>query len=259
MAKPSGGKAGEAEAPAYKQVALKVETMLADGALTPGEPLPNEAELAARFGVNRSTIRESLRLLEDTGYVDRVSPRKLVAALPGAKSLAARTARALYANRVTQRDVFETTLVVEPKLAAFAALRATADQIDALRRNLIEMERRVAEGGDIGALDAAFHDLLHRASQQLALRIAAEPFNALFTPMVAGLHYHDTASVDARRAMRERLLVAHGRIVDAIERGDAELAELWARRHLQDFERGCDLVGIDLDTPFDRAVLDSLQ
>ncbi len=237
--------------PAYKAVATEIESMLASGSLKPGEPLPNEIDFAAQFGVNRSTIRESLRLLEDTGYVERVSPRKLIAAIPDAKSLATRTSRALFVNRVTMRQIWETNLAVEPHMARHAALTANPEQIAALRSNIDETMLRQNNGNDLSDLDEQFHALLGAASNHMAMLIAMEPYSALFLPIVDGLIHRTDVGV--------RLVVAHERIVEAIERRDADVAELWSRRHLLDFERGCKLAGIDIDVPFGSEVLENIK
>jgi DNA-binding FadR family transcriptional regulator len=40
------------------------------GVVAPGERLPTERELAARFGVGREKVRESLRALTAAGYLE---------------------------------------------------------------------------------------------------------------------------------------------------------------------------------------------
>jgi GntR family transcriptional repressor for pyruvate dehydrogenase complex len=226
---------------AYKKIATEIEGMLSDGRLMPGQALPNEADLAEKFGVNRSTIRESLRLLEDAGYVHRPSPRKLIAALPSARSLAQRTSRALLANKVTIRDVYETDLAIEPMMARAAAKRATAKQIERFRMNIAATETQLDAGGDLSPLDEEFHLLIGEASNNQALIIAREPIKALFMPVIGLLV--------ERADTGHRLLEAHSRIADAIIMRDADVAELWARRHLEDFARAYTAAGIDMNIP----------
>src|ERR1700759_2886764 len=48
---------------AYEQVADQLRELIMSGELTPAQRLPNEAALAAQFGVSRPTIREALREL----------------------------------------------------------------------------------------------------------------------------------------------------------------------------------------------------
>lgn len=231
---------GRSDEPAYKAIASHIENQVASGALRSGDALPNESDLAARFGVNRSTIRESLRLLEDTGHVRRISPRKLVASMPNPGSLADRMLRALHTNGVTLREIYETSLCLEPRLARYAAERAAPSQIDALRQNIVETQAAFEAGADLSSLDETFHSLVCDASNQKAMLFALEPYKNKFQSFVNGLGYSAGAG--------KRLLVAHSRIFEAIERRDGEVAELWARRHIEDFERGCATAGVSLDT-----------
>lgn len=49
--------------PAYQQAADQLRDLVLDGSLMAGDRLPPEGDLAAQFGVSRSTLREALRLL----------------------------------------------------------------------------------------------------------------------------------------------------------------------------------------------------
>ena len=62
-----------------------IERKILAGRLKPGDPVGTESELVKQFGVNRSTVREGIRLLEQSGLVSREPSRRLsvaVAALP---------------------------------------------------------------------------------------------------------------------------------------------------------------------------------
>ena len=52
--------------PAYQLVAEAIENRILAGGIRPGEPIGTEAELVKQFGVNRSTVREGIRL--NAGY-----------------------------------------------------------------------------------------------------------------------------------------------------------------------------------------------
>src|SRR5271170_469215 len=54
----------------YEEVAAQIERQIASGALLPGEMLPPERELAERFDVSRSAVREAIRALELKGLVE---------------------------------------------------------------------------------------------------------------------------------------------------------------------------------------------
>lgn len=53
--------------PLWKSIADTLSAEIADGHYRPGDRLPTEAELAARFGVNRHTVRHAIASLVDAG------------------------------------------------------------------------------------------------------------------------------------------------------------------------------------------------
>ena len=55
--------------PRYAQLALMLQGRILRGLYRPGERLASENELAATFGVSRTTVRQGLALLVDEGYV----------------------------------------------------------------------------------------------------------------------------------------------------------------------------------------------
>ena len=81
--------------PAYQLVAEAIERRILTGRIRPGEPIGTEAELVKQFGVNRSTVREGIRLLEHDGIIQRQSNRRLAVSLPHYQRLASRTTRAM--------------------------------------------------------------------------------------------------------------------------------------------------------------------
>lgn len=54
----------------WRAIAEALETQIRDGELSPGAQLPTENELAARFGVNRHTVRRALGDMQSRGLVD---------------------------------------------------------------------------------------------------------------------------------------------------------------------------------------------
>src|SRR5437763_3651960 len=54
----------------YQQVAEQVHRLISQGVLKPGDHLPPERELAAKFGVGRSSVRDAIRTLEVMGIVE---------------------------------------------------------------------------------------------------------------------------------------------------------------------------------------------
>lgn len=234
--------------PAYKMVAEAIERDIVAGRLRDGAPLGTETELAAQFGVNRSTIREGIRLLEHGGLVRRDSSRRLWVGMPGYDGLATRTSRALVLHEVTFRELYEASMALQIATIEAAVENAEAEDLDALEDNIARTEARRDEPTAVAKLDAEFHALIGRASHNRVLQLAREPSELLVvssTELILG---------EVKEGV-PRLLQAHRMYVDAIRRRDREAARLWARRHLNDWRRGFERAGRDLDQPIDRIYL----
>jgi GntR family transcriptional repressor for pyruvate dehydrogenase complex len=236
--------------PAYQQVAEAIEREIVAGHMRPGDPLGTEAELVKQFGVNRSTVREGIRLLEQGGLVRRDSSRRLWIGLPHYDRLATRLSRALVLQEVTFRELYEAALAIQTATIEAAVERVTPALIDQLEENVARTAEVIGDPVAVSELDAEFHSLIGRAAQNRVLQLAREPSELLVAP---------TTELILRK-VREgapRLLHAHRMYLDALRRRDKEAGRLWVRRHLTDWRKGFERAGRDLDQPIDRIYLQS--
>ena len=244
-------------APAYKAVSAEIERIILSGALEPGAPLPTEQELAQQFGVNRSTLREAIRQVEQEGLVERREGRRLFVALPGLTDFAPRAMRALVLQQATFHELWQVAVVLEPLAAQLAASAAREDDLQALAANLARMEMlaQQAEGdaqhqaqrqSALIELDVQFHALVARAGRNRALMLAREPVSLLYNATLARMQ-------GQLPQMHARNLAAHRHILDALRQHDAERAEHWMRKHIVDFQRGFMLAQLDMHVPVSMA------
>jgi GntR family transcriptional repressor for pyruvate dehydrogenase complex len=227
-------------APAYKALSAEIERQILDGVLQPGAALPPEQSLAEQFDVNRSTVREAIRLLEQEGLLVRAAGRRLRVTLPGLHDLTPRTTRALMLEQVTFRELWEVAVVLEPAAARLAAQQASAADLDELGANVEQTAACIAQGEPYTELDVAFHAVVARASRNRVLMLAREPVNLLYRPTLDRLQ-----SVLSQAGRRN--LEAHRRILDALRRRSTRDAETWMHKHLIDFQRGYRVAALDLD------------
>jgi GntR family transcriptional regulator, transcriptional repressor for pyruvate dehydrogenase complex len=236
--------------PAYQQVAEAIEREIVAGHMRPGDPLGTEAELVKQFGVNRSTVREGIRLLEQGGLVRRDSSRRLWIGLPHYDRLATRLSRALVLQEVTFRELYEAALAIQTATIEAAVERVTPALIDQLEENVARTAEVIGDPVAVSELDAEFHSLIGRAAQNRVLQLAREPSELLVAP---------TTELILRKVKEgaPRLLHAHRMYLDALRRRDKEAGRLWVRRHLTDWRKGFERAGRDLDQPIDRIYLQS--
>ncbi|MDX2203309.1 MAG: FCD domain-containing protein [Hyphomicrobiaceae bacterium] len=228
--------------PAYEQVAEAIERNILSGKLRPGDPIGTESELVRQFGVNRSTVREGIRLLERTGLVAREPSRRLSVALPHYDRLSTRMTRALILQQVTFRELWHTSWALEHAAVGQAVDNRTEADLAALKANVALTRRRARNADAVAACDAEFHRLLAEAAHNRLLLLAKEPSSLLVQPTTAHIITRNPAAIP-------RLVAAHTAMLDALKRRDKEAALLWVGRHLRDWKAGFEKSGFDLDSP----------
>ncbi|MCE1235908.1 MAG: GntR family transcriptional regulator [Hyphomicrobiales bacterium] len=183
---------------------------IAYGRLAPGEAL-DETTLAERFGVSRTPVREALRELAATGLVEHRPHRGAVVA-------------SLDPDRL--REMFVVMAELEALCAGWAAVSITSAE----RAELAAMHEAAGELVRIGdvaryrEVNDRFHEFIYAASH-----------NAFLQETVIGVRRRVLAFRRAQFQGLGRLVVSHaehGRVVQAILRGDREAAAREMRAHL---------------------------
>lgn len=228
--------------PAFRLTARVIEEKILSGELSVGDVLPAEMALGEMLGVNRSTVREAIRLLEENGLVGRKQGgKKLFVTVPEKGAISQRLISAMILQQVTFEDLWQTLHALEPEAAEEAARRTNAEVLAELDENLAETERSLGDSAKLAQLDLEFHNLIAEASGNLALQLSRQPISALFYPAFEHVLKRDNAG--------DRLLEAHRQIVNAIKAADGTLARDWMTKHIVDFKRGVELGDVDMSQP----------
>lgn len=202
-----------------------VTDLITSGRIPSGTMLPPEAELSRQLGISRPTVREALRTLEARGLI--VSRHGVGALVIDQTSQVAASSILLMLKRkgVGPEDMLEVRLMLECQAASLSARRATdadlisiADAIEAMR----VQPRPTAENV---RLDFEFHLAIARASHNLVLVTLVDAIRDLLYDTIAATH-----ASNADIALR---VDAHGAILDAIRRRDAEAAARAMAAHLK--------------------------
>ncbi len=228
--------------PAFRLVARNIEEKIISGSIVHGEALPSEAGLAEQLGVNRSTVREAIRVLEQNGFVRREHGRKkLFASIPHSGDISRRLTAAMVLHQVTFDELWEAMFALEPAAAACAAHRGDEQDFSAIEQNIAATRRAVQDSSSLTKLDIEFHELIATAARNRAIQMARFPLSELFYPAFY--------AVMSRLNAAERLLFAHESIYAAIRNHDEKKAREWMEKHIQDFMRGYELANLDMSTP----------
>lgn len=216
-----------------RDVAHDLSRKIRAGRYQVGERLPTVAGLAEHYGVAPNTVREALNQLEALGLID---------IRHGAGIFVTRQAqRLLFANPYDDRaglrrslDLLATRAVLEPPLAAAAALRASERELAALTAVLAQagsfLDGSALANERLNSLNLRFHCGIARASGNDVAADVVEVLARLFDdehlallPICAG-RIDDYSRVDHR---------AHVAILDALRETDAARAERLMREHIE--------------------------
>jgi DNA-binding FadR family transcriptional regulator len=215
------------------KIAKNLEEQIVQRKVKPGERLPSERSLCSLFGVGRTTIREALKSLAARGLVTR-SARGAIAAdvesihLPG-------TDLAGLAAQTSIKQLFEVRKLMEVRVSGWAALRATAEEIDAMR---LAIEADLSRNTAAGNPNRIFHDALARAAHNPVLVQVYESARHLFFRLPFYWKLFDDAEVKAARAARHELARRwHEQILKAIMERDVAEAEGAMFQHLDMMEK----------------------
>ena len=231
--------------PAYRKVAAALSARILDRTLAAGDRLPSETELARQFGVNRSTVREALRELQNSGLLGRQRGTRLMGVRrPEQAEVAGSVSRALTLHDVTYLNVWEALTILEPSLAETAAQRRQDSDIQALGRACIPHSNHQVSLDTRTLVErvGAFFRCMAQATHNTALVFAQEPLIQLLEPsLVVMIGRVPQAPV--------RIAEAQGYLLKAITASNAEEARSWMAKHIRDFRRGYELAGISMESP----------
>jgi DNA-binding GntR family transcriptional regulator len=194
-----------------EELRLQLADEIVRGALPPGAAL-DETEIAERFNVSRTPVREALRQLAVSGLVDARAHRGAVVARPSLDRLA---------------GMFEAMAELEALCAGLAAERMPAAQRHGLEA-IHEELRVLSHAGNperFHDVNERFHNAIYAGSQNgyiaemtLSTRVRVQPFRrAQFRNLGRLAKSH----------------LEHDRVVVAILRGDRTGASAAMRAHIE--------------------------
>ncbi len=134
-------------------VISKLQQQLSLGEYQAGQKLPSEPELMEQFGVGRSTIREAIRILANTGLLSvRQGSGTFVEVQNGITEPLSQRLR-----RADARDLDEVRQLLEMKIAEKAALNRSKKDIEKMRALLKKRDLAAKAGDTAAAIEADIH------------------------------------------------------------------------------------------------------
>jgi GntR family transcriptional repressor for pyruvate dehydrogenase complex len=212
----------------FEGVAQQIQGLIVSGALKPGDLLPPERELAERFAVSRGSVRDAIRTLELVGLVVPRQGEGTVVAEVSADAVVMPIASILLRKRELIAELLDVRKMIEPALAARAALRATPEDVARLEDVLRRQREKTERGEPAVEEDSEFHYLVALAAKNSVVQSVLD--------VLMGLLRETRARSLQTRGRPQRSLAGHRRVLEAIKRRDPEAAERAVRRHVEEIE-----------------------
>jgi len=211
----------------YEEVAKQIERLVLKK-LKPGDKLPSERELAETLRVSRSSIRDAIRSLELMGLVEPRQGMGTIVREVSVDALVNPFANALKRRRELVSELLDFRRMLEPPLAARAAMHATAEEIAEMEEILKRQDEKQQQGDSAVAEDTEFHYAIALASDNSVVFKVLDVLMDLL---------RDTRERSLQLEGRpQKSIAGHRRILDAIKRRDAEAAKDAMRHHIEDVE-----------------------
>jgi len=177
------------------------------GMYRPGDRLV-ESELADRFGVSRTPIREALQRLETQSLLTRDGRSLIVASL----------------DHSQLAELYVVRGELEGLAARLAARHATPEEVRVLKTMLDEDQALVDDPEAMARANRRFHKQIHLASHN---RFLVQQLDLVHRSMALLASTSIAAEGRPTDTLKE-----HGRIVQAIEKGDGDAAAEALRVHI---------------------------
>lgn len=209
------------------RVLSQLEALIVSGRFAPGDRLPAERELAQRFGVSRTVVREAVAGLSAKGFVQVAAGSGARIRTPDADTVARSITLLLQgdASRIPYAQVHEVRTVLEVEIAGLAAVRRTPDDLVRLEALLGEMEAIAAPTEPHARADLAFHRALADASGNAL-------FGVLLDALAQTLWEVRCSAFQVPDAIAQGL-VSHRAIFARVQAGDSEGASAAMRADLE--------------------------
>jgi GntR family transcriptional repressor for pyruvate dehydrogenase complex len=209
----------------FEETVERLGTAIRLGLLQPASRLPPERDLAERLCISRSTLRQALTTLVQSGHLVSVRGRA------GGTFVAERPpmGQDLAAEVLGEggRAVLDYRVAVETGAAVLAAERARDAELDRLDRLTVQM-RAAVEFEDYRRADVRFHIGIAEASRSARLVAAMTEVQGQMSDLIARIAHPP----EVLRTSNEQ----HRRLIAALRRGDSARAVRIMRQHIEGTE-----------------------
>src|SRR5574343_673179 len=201
-----------------------------EGRMLPGDKLPTESALMARFAVSRTVVREAISQLQASGQVETRHGIGTFVITPPEAQPTFRIAPEDYATVSDVISLLELRISLESEAAALAAMRRESGHLAEMRTALDTFEAAIHAERDAVPSDVQFHVEVARATGNQHFADLMTYLGTVLIPRTR-VQTADKAP-EGRMAYLSRVHQEHLSIFEAIQRQDPETARAAMRTHL---------------------------
>ncbi len=210
-------------------ISERIENLILEGVLRPGEKLASERELAEKLDVSRPTLRTALALLVERGLLKTTPGGTFVAQF--LSPLMQPLATLLGDKPRVADDYFEFRRSLEGEAARLGAERANDVDRQAIKQCTDRMTKAhtLEDTTEEAEADVELHLLIYEASHNVVL---LHVMRALAELLRANIFY-SREQLYLRPGVRDKLLAQHIAIASGVVKGDAEAAQRAGIEHIR--------------------------
>lgn len=218
---------------AAELVAARIRRQIVRGELPEGTSLAPEAELVARFGVSRPTLREAIRILESEALISVTRGARGGAKIhpPDVRVASRYMGLLMQYAKATLEEVYAVRSIVEPPAARMLAETIDDAKLEALRE-IVEQERISIDDGLLTAYwGTRFHERIAELTGNKALAMMIGVLHDVIE-MHSAVALEVRATADPDKKLRFRSIRSQEKLIELLARGDGKAAESHWREHV---------------------------
>lgn len=211
-----------------QEVANQIKQNIFNGTYKSGDKLPSESELAEIFGVSKVTVRQSVRVMENSGivYTKQGVDGGIFVAEADPMAVSSYLSDMLKLKRVTQSDLTLSRMIFEPDIASLVTRVWKENDLQEAEENLRQAEIALEKGD----LDKA--RLLNLAFHRLLCIITENPVIIFTLNSVIDVLEENVLKIKLTRKFIHRELEEHKIILEMIKRRKEKEACTEMRKHI---------------------------
>lgn len=211
----------------------QIKDLIIRGELNPGDRLLTENELAERFQVSRTSVREALAALSLTGILEIRQGGGMFVKTNPSNAIIEPLSFILLLEKNKLQNILEVRKALEVEAAGLAALRRTKEDLLVLEKLIEQMEEDLPDAKMSESLDLKFHLTLARASKNPLLD---RMMNTVQEIMGQTLKVTRALWISATEGTTARLFEEHRSIYEMIREQNEEMARYLTFEHLRKVE-----------------------